>query len=687
MPAHTLPGGMPAAAEATPCEGVAGQVVSSQGDVGFRHDREVVWQPVSLRQPLCTGDFIKVGAFSRAAIALGNGSVLRLDQQTVVQLLGSSAGQRTTLTLAQGAAYVLSRKPRLLDVNTAYANASIEGTEFLLRVLTDRTLLDVFEGRVVAENDRGRIVVVDGQSAEAVAGKAPGVLISVRPRNAVHWALFYPPILLAAGRGSPAAEALGLAAHGLVKAFELFESISEDERDTEFRIFYATVLLSVGRRDEARAVIDLALSDDPTSGLAFALQAVIALVENNTSQAMANAVRAVELAPRAAAAKIALSYVQQAEFQLEAARATLAQAVKDEPENALAWASLAEAWLALGDVKRALVAAKHGRQLQPDLERVQTVLGFTALAAFKTSSAKHAFERAITLNSSSPLAWLGLGLAEIRAGGLVPGRADLEYSVSLDPTNALLRSYLGKAYFEEARDTLAADQFSVAEQIDPRDPTPYFYSAILKQSENRPVEALRDLNTSIRLNDDRAVYRSREMLDQDLAARGTSLAHIYDDLGFSQLGVNEAVRSLSLDPGNAAAHRFLADSYQPLRRRESARVSELLQSQAVSGINLNPAQPSLSETNLNLATHGGPAKPGLNEFNPLFERNQVRLNASAEIGPHRTHAETRLPSLQSMTRFRSAWGSSITKRTAFATTTTMSTISTTSSRRRPCLLP
>ncbi len=324
----------------------------------------------------------------------------------------------------------------------------------------------------------------------------------------------------------------------------------------------------------------------------YALRAIIALVENDAPHGLSDASRAVELAPRSAAAKIALSYVQQAEFQLEAAHATIAQAVEDEPQNALAWARLAETWLALGDIERALVAAEHAGRLQPELERVQTVLGFTALAAFKTTRAKHAFERAIALDSSSPLAWLGLGLAEIRAGQLSQGRADLEYSVSLDPINALLRSYLGKAYFEEARNTLATEQFSRAEQIDPRDPTPYFYSAILKQSENRPVEALRDLNTSVRLNDNRAVYRSRALLDQDLAARGTSLARIYDDLGFSQLGVNEAAQSLSLDPANAAAHRFLADSYRSLRRRESARVSELLQAQLLQGINLNPVQPS-----------------------------------------------------------------------------------------------
>ena len=67
-------------------------------------------------------------------------------------------------------------------------------------------------------------------------------------------------------------------------------------------------------------------------------------------------------------------------------------------------------------------------------------------------------------------------------------------------------------------------------------PTPWFYDAIRKQTANRPVEALQDLQKSIELNDNRAVYRSRLLLDEDLAARSASLGRIYSDLGFQQLG-------------------------------------------------------------------------------------------------------------------------------------------------------
>ena len=68
-----------------------------------------------------------------------------------------------------------------------------------------------------------------------------------------------------------------------------------------------------------------------------------------------------------------------------------------------------------------------------------------------------------------------------------------------------------------------------------------------------------------------------------------------------------------------------------MRRREIARVSNLLQAQMLQDININPIQPSLAEANLNLVTQGGPAQAGFNEFTPLFERNQVQ-NATGLVG-------------------------------------------------------
>jgi tetratricopeptide (TPR) repeat protein len=431
--------------------------------------------------------------------------------------------------------------------------------------------------------------------------------VVVRPRDAVQWALYYPPIL--DYRPADFANGAETTWQAMVRrsiqfyregnlemAFASLAGAPEDIRDPRFFTYRAVLLLSVGRVDEARMDSDRALTLDPRHSPAFAVRSVIALAQNDKAEALHLAQTAVELDPTSAAARVALSYAQQADFDLKGALASLQEAVKLAPDNALAWARLAELWLSSANLDEALKAAQKAVKLHPNLARTQAVLGFAYLTQIKTKDAKKALEQAIQLDQADPLPRLGLGLAKIRESGLESGREEIEIAASLDPNNSLTRSYLGKAYYEEKRDPLARDQFAIAKELDPKDPTPWFYDAIRKQSINRPVEALEDLQKSIELNDNRAVYRSRLLLDEDLAARSASLGRIYNDLGFQQLALIEGWKSLNADPSNYSAHRFLADSYATLPRHEIARVSELLQSQLLQPINITPIQPQLNRS-------------------------------------------------------------------------------------------
>ena len=192
----------------------------------------------------------------------------------------------------------------------------------------------------------------------------------------------------------------------------------------------------------------------------------------------------------------------------------------------------------------------------------------------------------------------------------------------------MVRSYLGKAYHEEKRAPLDEREYVTASEVDPKDPTPWFYGAIAKQTANRPVEALHDLERAMALNDNRAVYRSRLLLDGDLAARSASLGRVYSDLGFQQLALVEGWKSVNTDPTNFSAHRFLADSYSVLPRHEIARVSELLQAQLLQPLNITPLQPQLAESNLFLVSSSGPGGLSFNEFNPVFNRDRVAVQLS-----------------------------------------------------------
>ena len=626
------------------CDPQVGRFVSVSGSVDVQGASVGQWQPASLDHVLCEGDTIRVGERSRAAVALINEAVLRLDQNTTMRLLDITGEkeERSWLEVVKGAFQSFSRKPRFLTVNTPYLNGSIEGTEFLVRVDDGAAAITVFEGVVVAANDQGSLSLRPGESAQAAAGHAPQPRLVVKPRDEVQWALYYPPVLSAATAGTTSPglqDAAQCAATGDSQcAFAALDKVPMDQRDAGFHELSAATLLSVGRVSDARSEIDMALDGAAASAQAYALRSVIAVAQNDRESALADGRKAVDADPDSAAARIALSYALQANTQLESARDTLAGAVQRRPEDALAWARLAEVQMMLGDRMAASDAAQKAVDLQPDLSRTQNVLGFAALVEFKVDQAQAAFERAIELDSADPLPHLGLGLAKIRRGDLAAGRGELEAAVALDGNNALLRAYLGKAYFEEKRGPLDAQQFEISKQLDPMDPTAYFYNAIRLQTENQPVGALRELNEAIAHNDNRAVYRGRLLLDRDRAARGASLARVFNDLGFKQLGVAEAARSLTTDPGNASAHRFLSDTYLGIPRHGIARVSELLQAQLMQESNVSAIQPSLADVNFVSAAQGGPATAGLNEYTPLFQRDGMNFNAGVKVGTNKTQA-------------------------------------------------
>ena len=634
----------PSAGAAETCEEWVAKVVSLQGSVQARRVGETQWAPVKLNDTYCPGDMIRVQERSRAAVVLANESILRLDQKTTITFIGVEKERTSLLDLLIGAVHFFSRIPRGLKVATPFVNGIVEGTEFFVRVERDQTFVSIFEGRVAATNEAGSLTLTSGQSAIAQAGQVPALRIVVRPRDAVQWALYYPPILDYRPADFPETNWQAMVRKSvefywegdLARAFSSLEGAPEDIPDPRFFTYRAALLLSVGRVDEAHVDIVRALNLDPRDSHAFVLRSIIAVVQNEKERALDLARKAAELDPESPAARVALSYAQQAHFDLKGALASLQEAVRLDSENPLAWARLAELWLSVGKLNKALDAAQKAAALNPNLALTQTVLGFAYLTQIKIRDAKKAFEKAIELDQAASLPRLGLGLAKIRKGDLKGGRGEIGIAASLDPNNSLIRSYLGKAYFEEKRDKLALDEFAVAKELDPLDPTPWFYDAIRKQTTNRPVGALQDLQKSIELNDNRAIYRSRLLLDEDLAARSASLARIYSDLGFQQLALVEGWKSVNTDPSNFSAHRFLADTYAVLPRHEIARVSELLQSQLLQPINITPIQPGLAESNLFLISAGGPGALSFREFNPLFNRDRLALQASGIAGENET---------------------------------------------------
>ncbi|QOJ25076.1 MAG: TonB-dependent receptor [Gammaproteobacteria bacterium] len=595
---------------ASTCKTEVARVVSMQGIIEIRRAQENAWQLAGMDIVLCAGDMIRARAQSRAALRLSNDSMLRLDQKTSITFPEVQEERGTSLLdLFEGAIHIITRTPRPFKIRTPFVNASVEGTEFFVGLKEDNTEVVVYEGKVSVSNDLGSLLLHDHEAAVTYKGQAPRKEIIIHPVDAVQWALYYPVIL------------------------NYWQS---DKDGTSTLIRQASQLLTAGQAEEAKEIIRQALQHEPDNSNAHALLAIIAVVQNDKDQAFELANKAITLDQESAAGHLALSYTQQAHFEIEAALGSVQKAIALDAKNALAWSRLAELQMSVGYLDRALDAAQHAVSLHPDLAKTQTVLGFAHLLQIDSQTAKEVFHRAIALDQSDPMPRFGLGIALIREGNLEAGRIELEIAASLDPANSLIRSYLGKAYFEEKRYSLAGTQFDLAKERDPKDPTPWFYDAIQKQTQNRPVEALQDIQKSIELNNNRAVYRSKFLLDRDEAARGSSLARIFENLGFERRAVMETAKSLSFDPSNHSAHRFLSDIYANTPRHEAARVSELLQAQLLQPVNVNPVQPHMAVADLNIITNTGPSNPGFNEFTPLMERSKPQLVTSGIVGSNST---------------------------------------------------
>jgi tetratricopeptide (TPR) repeat protein len=599
------------------CRDPAGRFASIEGRVQIRGDNQEAWRAAKQADRLCKGDSIRVGEKSRAAVVLVNEAVLRLDQNTTMRLVNISGKRedRSLIEMAQGAIKSFIRKPRLLQVNTPYLNGSVEGTEFQVSVAENAASILVLEGRILASNDQGKVTINPGEIAEAQAGAAPTSRLLVKPRDAVQWTLFYPPIQATAGDAPTNLEAL--------------DKVAESDRDAAWHINRASLLLSVGRQDEALASIDAALKLDPKAGQAHALRSIIHTVRNERPQALAEAEKGVALTDNAAT-RIALSYAQQADFQLDAARDTLLVAVQNNPDDASGMGAAERALAdALGNRREATAAAEKAvRTASRIWGAPRACWASRRWRKSEPAQAQAAFEQAIALESADPLAHLGLGLARIRQGHLAEGRAGLETAVALDSNNALLRAYLGKAYFEEKRGPLdcaaacrrqgtrPARSHRLLLRCDPpadREPPGRGAGRAgkLHRAQRQPgglsAAACCSTRTALRGAPARArIYFGPRLHRAWASAEATTRR---DHRSGECVGAPFPVRRL---PGHARAAR-------------SARVSELHAGADAAGRQpqSHPAEPPARPTSAS-SPQGGPASAGFNEFTPSVRARPAR---------------------------------------------------------------
>jgi Tfp pilus assembly protein PilF len=598
------------------CADWSAEVVAVEGRIEIRRNAGQAWTELEAGERVCTGDLLQSARASRATLLLPDGNTFRLDENTAVNIAEPPNGFGSLLELLRGIIHVISRDPRALTFRTPYASAGLEGKEFDIRVDEGERLTEivVLEGVVNVAAPNGDLKVGSDHVAVVREGQAPSAAPLANPIDRMRWASHYPPLI-----------------EGPLPAPEQEPALSQ-QSEPAFYARRAAARLATARLVDAEADLASALRLAPRDATALALQALVALSRADRDTARTRVAEALAAEPSSVVARLAASYVAQSTNDLSAAEQAVREALAIEPGNAIALTRLAELALAADDTASAVDAATRAATVAPERSAPLVVLGFAHLRAFDTAAAEQAFVNAVELEPDAPLPRLGLGVTAVQRGHLETGRRHLELAVAMDPTNPLTRSYMSKVYDAENRADLTASQIELAKEFDPFDPTAWLYSSLQKLRANRPVEALQDFRLAARINGDRPAYRSRLLLDQDLATRGAALARIHTELGISQLALLDAWDTLAGDPADFTSHRLLSDAYAYEPRHEIARVSELHVSQLNQPANVAPLKPQLGQQNSVLAQRAGPSVMSFDELSSPVIGNGLQLRASGVAG-------------------------------------------------------
>lgn len=611
------------------------RIVEIQGMVEISPAGAKTWVLTQTNQQLHAHDRLRTGENSRAAIRWSDQSVIPLGASTEIEIQPApNANSDSGLNLVRGVMSFFHReKPGRIRIITRGSVAGIEGTEFVLAVDDSdgagRTTISVIDGRVVFSDPfgAGTLSLTNGEQAVAEVGKAPVRTAGFVANNVLQWCFYYPAVLdlndleLTAEEGGALAESLEAYRSGdVLRALAKYPSDRKADSDAE-RIYHTALLLAVGEVATAEAVIASLADKEPSSHFArlgSSLRLLIAAVRAEPGSPTAS--------PRTSTELLAASYHAQSRAvageSLTEALLLARQAVAASPNFGFAWERIAELEFSFGRTDRASEALAKSLQLAPRNAQALALKGFLLAAKNRTREAADWFGQALAVDSAIGNAWLGRGLCRIRSGELAAGREDLLIAAALEPQRAALRSYLGKAWSISGDDTLAQREFGLAQKLDPNDPTSWLYSALNNQQQNRLNEAIRDLEKSQDLNDNRRVYRSQLLLDQDRAVRSASLASIYRENGMTDVSLREAAHAVTYDYANYSAHLFLANSYDALRdptrfnlRQETTWFNELLLANLLSPAGV----PTLSQ---NISQQ---------EYSRMFERERLGLVTTTEL--------------------------------------------------------
>lgn len=419
---------------------------------------------------------------------------------------------------------------------------------------------------------------------------------------------------------------LSLALYRTGKSVEAYKLITEGLKEhasslTLVMAGYFSML--IGKIEPAKAF----LSDPAISGrdqaMARSLLAQIYLVQNRKKDASREASSALSTNRASPMALMTEALVRISYFDLPEAERLLEESIAKDPRFVEAYVYLARLQLGADYLDRAWKTISKALEISKNDSEVLSLAGFIRLGYRDYDRAFRLFNEAVASNPGFGEPHIGLSNIAFRNREFGRGLTEMLTATLLEPRVSLYESSLGKALYQTKSFKKALEVYDYAKTLDPKDPTPYLYKGIALSDLYRPGDAIQEINKSIELNDNRAVFRSRLMLDRDLAVRNSDLALAYSQLGLTDWSYSKAVTAVKRDPLNPSAHLFLSSAYASTNQRTGAAGTELLLYELLSPAN---------ENTFTLTPTGRTT-----DYTQMFEMPYVRASLNAGMGTWADH--------------------------------------------------
>jgi len=379
----------------------------------------------------------------------------------------------------------------------------------------------------------------------------------------------------------------------------------------------------VGKIEQAKVLLCDSRISGRDGAIAHSLLSQIYLTQNSKQEASSEAAIALQENSGSPMARMTAALVKISYFDLPEARRLLEEALAADPHFLEAYVYLARLWLGADYLDRAWEIICKALEISKTDSEVLSLAGFIRLGYRDFEKAFNLFTEAVKNNPAFGEPHIGLANIAFRNRNFGRGLTEMLTATLLEPRVSLYQSSLGKALYQTKSFDKALEVYDYAKTLDPNDPTPYLYKGIALTDLYRPGEAIQEIDKSIELNDNTAVFRSRLMLDRDLAVRNTNLATAYNQLGLTDWAYSKAVTAVKSDPLSASARLLMGSVYEASTQRLGAAGSEILQYLLLAPANENTFTQSSSGSYV--------------DYTQMFEMPYVKFEAEAGTGGWADH--------------------------------------------------